>query len=89
MWKLGIEDEAALDKTLPVDAVEGSSKLPWLLHLLTVNTLNFCPFAMCHDGMPQVISTQKVLKHNDAPEPILIAVPNTVDSGGVGSAILR
>ena len=87
MWKLGIEDESTLDKTLPVDAVEASNKLPWLLHMLTVNTLNFCPFAMCRDGMPQVLSTQKVLKDNNMPEPILIAVPNTIDSGGVCLAL--
>ena len=83
VWKLGHEDEAALDKTLPVDAAKASNKLPWLLHAFTVNALNFCSFAMCRDGMPQILSTQKVLKDTNMPEPILIAVPNTIDSGGV------
>lgn len=38
---------------------------------------------MCHDGMPQVISTQKAMKKRNMPDPLLIAVPNTVDSGGI------
>lgn len=83
VWQLGINDEAALDKTLPVDAVMTPSKQPWLLHALTVNTLNFCSFAMCRDGMPQVLSTQKALKEMNLPGPLLIAVPNTIDSGGI------
>lgn len=72
-----------MDKTLPVDAALASGKQPWLLHALPVNTLNFCAFAMCHDGMPQVLSSVKALQDKDVPCPILIAVPNTVDSGGV------
>lgn len=38
---------------------------------------------MCRDGMPQILSIQKAIKDNKVPDPILIAVPNTVDSGGV------
>ena len=83
VWKVNEEDEAALDKTLPVDANDEPHRHPWLLHALSVNTLNFCPFAMCRDGMPQIISTQKAIKDDKLPEPILIAVPNTIDSGGV------
>ena len=83
VWKLGEEDEAGLARTLPVDANDAPHKQPWLLHVLTVNTLNFCPFAMCRDGMPQILSTRKVIKDNETPDPVLIAVPNTIDSGGV------
>lgn len=83
VWKVNEEDEAALDTTLPVDANDVPHRHPWLLHTLSVNTLNFCPFAMCRDGMPQIISTQKAIKDNKVPDPILIAVPNTIDSGGV------
>ena len=72
-----------MDKTLPIDTAPTSRKQPWLLHALPVNTLNFCAFAMCRDGMPQVPSPTKALQDEDAPCPILIAVPNTVDSGGV------
>lgn len=38
---------------------------------------------MCRDGMPQVISTKKALKETNVPDPLLIAVPNTIDSGGI------
>ena len=83
VWQLNPGDESAMDKTLPVDAAPTSRKQPWLLHALPVNTLNFCAFAMCRDGMPQVLSSVKALQDNNVPSPILIAVPNTVDSGGV------
>ena len=75
-----------MDKMLPIDAALTASKQPWLLHALPVNTLNFCAFAMCRDGMPQVTSSITALQGKDATYPILIAVPNTVDSGGVRSA---
>ena len=72
-----------MDKTLPVEATDSPRKQPWLLHALTVNTLNFCAFAMCRDGMPQLPPATKALQVRKSPCPILIAVPNTVDSGGV------
>lgn len=83
VWQLGVADEPAMDKTLPIDTGPSSRKQPWLLHALTVNTLNFCAFAMCRDGMPQAPSSVKALQTKDTPCPILIAVPNTTDSGGV------
>ena len=76
-----------MDKTLPVEVTSTSRKQPWLLHALLVNTMNFCAFAMCRDGMPQVLSSVKALQDKNVPCPILIAVPNTVDSGGVRRAI--
>ncbi|KAL9127744.1 MAG: hypothetical protein Q9217_003427 [Psora testacea] len=74
-----------MDKTLPVDATATTkTKQPWLLYALPVNALNFCPFAMCYDGMPQTVSSStKALKDPNAPNPILIAVPNAIDNGGI------
>ena len=89
VWQLSLQDETAMDKMLPIDAALTASKQPWLLHALTVNTLNFCAFAMCRDGMPQMTSSVKALNGKDAAYPILIAVPNTVDSGGVRSPLFR
>lgn len=83
VWQLDVSDEPAMDKTLPVDTALTTKKHPWLLHALPVNTLNFCAFAMCRDGMPQAFSAAKALQGTHAPCPILIAVPNTVDSGGI------
>ena len=85
VWQLGVADEPAMDKTLPIDTAPDSRKQPWLLHALTVNTLNFCAFAMCRDGMPQAPCAVKAVQSKDNPCPILIAVPNTMDSGGVRS----
>ncbi|KAL9098183.1 MAG: hypothetical protein Q9163_006106 [Psora crenata] len=80
VWQLGSSDEARLDKILPVDGIAAQPKQPWLLHALPVNALNFCPFAMCYDGMPQ---TGSAVKDANAVDPILIAVPNAIDNGGV------
>lgn len=71
-----------MDKTLPVDAT-ALAKHPWLLHVLPVNTLNFCSFAMCLDGMPPPRGLGKAIQASKAPRPILVAVPDAVDSGGV------
>lgn len=38
---------------------------------------------MCNDGMPQVNSNGLTLPDKGARKPILIAVPNTIDSGGI------
>lgn len=76
-------DENNFDKILPIDASALPPKQPWILHMLTVNTLNFCSFAMCYDGMPQIHAPGMALKGKNDHKPVLIAVPNTVDSGGV------
>ena len=72
-----------MDSKVPMDALASTQRLPWLLHAIPVNALNFCPFAMCYDGMPEYASSCGLLKDTDAPEPILLSVPNAIDSGGV------
>ena len=84
VWQLSVVDEDAMDRILPVDATaDALSKMQWILHILTVKTHNFCSFAMCYDGMPQTSSNGMAIRENYSHKPILIAVPNTVDSGGV------
>ncbi|KAL6719225.1 Astra associated protein 1 Asa1 [Lecanora helva] len=83
VWQIDASTEIDLEKTLPVENSALSPRPPWLLHSLTVNTLNFCPFAMCRDGIPPLLSTQKAVKDANVLDPILIAVPNTVDSGAI------
>ena len=39
---------------------------------------------MCYDGMPPPHGLGNALGDVKASKPILVAVPNTVDSGGVG-----
>ncbi|KAI4269736.1 MAG: hypothetical protein L6R38_007358 [Xanthoria sp. 2 TBL-2021] len=83
VWQLGFHDEETVGKTLPADKPPITTPQPWLLHMLTVNTLNFCSFAMCLDGMPQPYAIHTAIKARKHPPPILIAVPNTMDSGGI------
>ncbi|KUJ16262.1 WD domain-containing protein [Mollisia scopiformis] len=66
VWKLSEEDESSMSVVLPVDTPPEPRKQPWLLHILHVNTMNFCSFAQA-----EVPSTEHEL---------LIAVPNTLSS---------
>ena len=69
VWKLSEEDEASMSIVLPVDTPPEPRKEPWILHILEVNTMNFCSFA------------QADLPSNDeGSEELLIAVPNTMSS---------
>ncbi|KAL8939918.1 MAG: hypothetical protein Q9211_002522 [Gyalolechia sp. 1 TL-2023] len=83
IWQLGLEDEEAMEKTLPVNKPPSTAPQPWLLHLLTVNTSNFCSFAMCLDGLPQPYTPHTAVKAKNHSPPILVVVPNTIDSGGI------
>lgn len=76
VWKLGLHDEDHLSKTLPVESVPAPRAQPWILHLLEVNTMNFCSFA-ANSGTP---------RHMDESSEILIAVPNTLASEAVSDS---
>ena len=73
-----------MDKILPVDATD-LAKQPWILHLLPVNTFNFCSFAMCLDGMPPPQGVGKAIQDTNTTKSALIAVPSAADSGGVSA----
>jgi hypothetical protein len=72
VWKLSEEDESSMSKILPVDTAPEPQKQPWILHILHVNTMNFCSFS------------QSVASRSSASEEVskelLIAVPNTMSS---------
>lgn len=59
------EDEDGFSTVLPIEDASTQRPAPWLLHTLTVNTLNFCSFAMCHTPGPE--------------DSIFIAVPGLQD----------
>jgi WD40 repeat protein len=61
VWKLPVEVEKDMDKTLPAEVGERKGKDPWLLHSLKSSTISFC-----------TISTCKVLEDADS---ILVAGP--------------
>lgn len=41
-------DESTLSTALPAEVSPSDRPMPWLLHTLPVNTLNFCAFSMCY-----------------------------------------
>ncbi|KAH6676322.1 WD40-repeat-containing domain protein [Halenospora varia] len=71
VWKVSEEDEKSMSVVLPVDEPPEPRRQPWLLHMLHVNTMNFCSFAqtsLLSDG------------NSDYSEELLVAVPNTLTS---------
>ncbi|KAF4447104.1 hypothetical protein F53441_9335 [Fusarium austroafricanum] len=73
VWKLGEADEEHLSTALPVEEVSTPRAQPWMLHLLEVNTLNFCAFAFCSSAPGSL----------DAADEVLLAVPNTLHSDAI------
>jgi len=69
VWKIPIDEEPTMSQVLPVDTSPEPRKQPWLLHVLEVNTLNFCSFAFC--------SAASKTGNQDE---VLLAVPNTLTS---------
>jgi hypothetical protein len=78
VWKLGEADEDHLSTALPVEDVPTPRAQPWVLHLLEVNTLNFCAFAIC-SSVPGPVDTASE---------VLIAVPNTLNSDAVRTTLV-
>ncbi|KAI8631919.1 WD40 repeat-like protein [Xylariaceae sp. FL1651] len=68
VWKITAHDEAALSTALPLDDSVLERPQPWILHILEINTMNFCSFAPCaaRPDIDPAIS-----------EELLVAVPNT------------
>ncbi|KFG78834.1 hypothetical protein MANI_007360 [Metarhizium anisopliae] len=77
VWKIAREDESGLSTVLPLDGVDVERRRPWVVHLLEVNTMNFCSFAAC----PLEDSLYSPFL-GTSPE-ILVAVPNTLASESV------
>jgi len=73
VWKLSEADEESMSSVLPVDTPPEPRKQPWILHIVDVNTMNFCSFAWT----PALPSSSSEL---DSSEEILIAVPNIMTS---------
>jgi ASTRA-associated protein 1 len=73
VWKLGAADELTLSTASPLQPQPEGWAQPWLLHILDVNTQNFCSFAPCR--LPDYRDVE--------PAELLIAVPNTLQSEAV------
>ncbi|TQV90663.1 hypothetical protein V2A60_006875 [Cordyceps javanica] len=73
VWQLRSEDEQNLSSASPLEHTGDAPPRPWMLHVLDVNTMNFCAFAGC----PNAPGTSMTLA-DDASTSILVAVPNTL-----------
>ena len=62
-----------MSTVLPLDPSKESRPHPWILHMLEVNTMNFCSFSYCPASPDSTF----------VPHEILIAVPNTLASEAV------
>ncbi|KAI0173270.1 WD40 repeat-like protein [Hypoxylon sp. FL1284] len=61
----------AMSTALPLDESAPDRAQPWILHILEVNTMNFCSFAAC------------ATEPDSTCHELLIAVPNTLDTEAV------
>jgi hypothetical protein len=68
-----------MSTVLPLDSTPEERLQPWIVHLLEVNTMNFCTFSSC----------RPVTMPADQASQLLIAVPNTLASEAVSNCICR
>ncbi|KAL2262548.1 hypothetical protein VTK26DRAFT_975 [Humicola hyalothermophila] len=73
VWKLREDDESRLSTRLPLDPSPETRPEPWMLHMLEVNTMNFCSFSHCSASLGPSTSSSE----------ILVAVPNTLASEAI------
>ncbi|KAH7631300.1 WD40-repeat-containing domain protein [Sordaria sp. MPI-SDFR-AT-0083] len=89
VWKLTGDDESRMSTTLPLDPCTEPRPKPWILHLLEVNTMNFCSFSYCPVPDPVLPGQQEGQSQDTAAEEsksgseLLIAVPNTLASEAI------
>ncbi len=86
VWKLDRPDEIHMSKTLPAEEQQEAGSrshwpCPWLLHVLEINTLNFCAFSMCAAQLSPLNSRERW----EGASPIYLAVPNALNSGSVSA----
>lgn len=78
VWRVREEDEGRLSVALPLEETPTPRPQPWVLHLLEVNTMNFCSFAACLGD-----AAQGSLDSAASTAQVLIAVPNTLASEAI------
>ncbi|PNP50727.1 hypothetical protein THARTR1_08348 [Trichoderma harzianum] len=78
VWKMTEEDEGRLSVSLPLEDTPTPRPQPWLLHLLEVNTMNFCSFAACLSD-----AEQGSFEEASPTAEVIIAVPNTLASEAI------
>ncbi|KAI4725222.1 WD40 repeat-like protein [Aureobasidium sp. EXF-10728] len=76
VWQLKASDESIFSVVLPIEDPVTPRHEPWLLHTISVNTLNFCSFSACETSPSE--AAQLASETTDAA--LLVAVPG--DSEG-------
>lgn len=74
VWKVAAADETTLSTDLPLDDSAPERPQPWILHILEINTMNFCSFAQCSPRQNTDVASS---------EELLIAVPNALATEAV------
>ena len=77
VWAFSEEDERSMSTTLPIEDSTSHRKQPWLLHSLTIPTLNFCSFACLSIAST---NTVQVSQNNDDEEASASTATATPDS---------
>ncbi|KAH8157053.1 hypothetical protein CIB48_g11191 [Xylaria polymorpha] len=74
VWKITADDEENLSTNLPLDESAPERPKPWILHILEINTMNFCSFAQCSPRPDTDLAVS---------DELLVAVPNTLATEAV------
>ncbi|SPO01402.1 related to ASTRA-associated protein 1 [Cephalotrichum gorgonifer] len=74
VWKFTAGEEAGYSQALPLDGVPDTRPKPWIQHILPVNAMNFCAFAMapCRAGISIAEASE-----------VLISTPNAIHLEGL------
>ncbi|KAI0867415.1 WD repeat-containing protein [Hypoxylon argillaceum] len=74
VWKIALADEENMSTTLPLDESAPERPQPWILHILEINTMNFCSFAPCSPRPDTDLAVS---------DELLVAMPNTLATEAV------
>ncbi|KAI3330799.1 WD repeat-containing protein [Ustulina deusta] len=74
VWKITAVDEEKLSTDLPLDESAPERPQPWILHILEINTMNFCSFAQCSPRPETDLAIS---------DELLISVPNALATEAV------
>ncbi|KAJ8120994.1 hypothetical protein ONZ43_g2443 [Nemania bipapillata] len=69
VWRISLADEENLSTALPLDESTPERPQPWILHILEINTMNFCSFAQCSPRPDTDLAVS---------DELFVAVPNTL-----------
>ncbi|KAI4741851.1 WD40 repeat-like protein [Aureobasidium sp. EXF-12298] len=75
VWQLKASDESTFSVVLPIEDPVTPRHEPWLLHTISVNTLNFCSFSACKTSPSEAAQ----LSSEAIDTTLLVAVPGDTE----------